>query len=344
MTAGVDLRALEIFLAVCEAGSMTGAAGRLGLSQAAVSQQIARLESDLGAGLIDRSVRPPRLLPAGALLRRRGQRLFGDVEELRQAVGRYRDGLIPELRLSIIESLATLLVPKLVPALRDMAGSVTVVRGTSGSVASHLDAGNVDIVVTSEIVEADDRIDSFTLLREPVIVVTPPGAPRFAAAADLALYARELPFLRYAADRRLGRLIDRHLARLGIELPRTLVFDSSRPMIDMVRQGAAWMITAPCCLLQARIEPGDVATQPFPGGAIWRRIHLVALRQALLDIPQRLAGLCVEMLEREARGRLLAFAPWAESTLLIGSEPRAGGEADRETPAPALPIAIRGRR
>lgn len=322
MTAGLDLRSLEIFLAVCDAGSMTGAARRLGLTQAAVSQQIARLEADLGISLMDRSVRPPRLLPAGGLLRRRAQRLVGDVDDLRLSLSRYRDALIPELRLSIIESLATLLVPKLVPALREMSGTIAVSRGTIGPVVNRLAAGDIDIVVTSEIVEPDEMLESYTLLREPLIVVTPLGAPILASPADLARYADEIAFLRYTPDRWLGQLIDRHLARLGISLPRTLVFDSSRPMIDMVRQGAGWMITAPSCLLQARIEPAEVGTQPFPGGPIWRRIHLVALGHSLLDIPLRLAESCIAVLELEARARLLAFAPWAKGTMLIGAEPR----------------------
>jgi len=48
------LRGLEVFCALIEAGSATGAALRLGLSQPAVSQQIARLEENLGLSLFVR--------------------------------------------------------------------------------------------------------------------------------------------------------------------------------------------------------------------------------------------------------------------------------------------------
>jgi DNA-binding transcriptional LysR family regulator len=56
----IDLRALQAFLAVCETGSMTAAAQRLGISQSAVSQSVSSLERDLGASLFDRESRPRR--------------------------------------------------------------------------------------------------------------------------------------------------------------------------------------------------------------------------------------------------------------------------------------------
>ena len=61
----VNLRLLEVFLCVIEEGTMTGAAERLGLSQAAVSQAITSLEQLLGVRLFDRSVRPPALTLVG---------------------------------------------------------------------------------------------------------------------------------------------------------------------------------------------------------------------------------------------------------------------------------------
>ena len=55
-----DLRALETFVAVCDANSMVLAAERLGLSQSAVSQAIKSLEESLGLVLMDREVRRSR--------------------------------------------------------------------------------------------------------------------------------------------------------------------------------------------------------------------------------------------------------------------------------------------
>ena len=54
-----DLRALVEF---AHAGSIAGAADRLFRTPSAITRQVQRLEAALGAELLDRSVKPPRLL------------------------------------------------------------------------------------------------------------------------------------------------------------------------------------------------------------------------------------------------------------------------------------------
>jgi len=72
----VDLRSLDVFVAVIDAGGMTAAARRLGTTQSAVSQTIANLEGALGVQLIDRTVRPPKLTVPGGVLYERAKALL----------------------------------------------------------------------------------------------------------------------------------------------------------------------------------------------------------------------------------------------------------------------------
>src|SRR5438270_12494776 len=58
-----DLRALVEF---AQAGSIAGAAGRLFRTPSAITRQVQRLEAALGAELLDRSVKPPRLNSLGS--------------------------------------------------------------------------------------------------------------------------------------------------------------------------------------------------------------------------------------------------------------------------------------
>lgn len=63
-----DLGLLATWVAVLEASSVSAAAKRLSISQAAVSQRLKLLESALGIELLDRTTRPARPTAAGRWL------------------------------------------------------------------------------------------------------------------------------------------------------------------------------------------------------------------------------------------------------------------------------------
>ena len=63
----MEIRWLQDFLAVAETGNFTRAAEQRNASQAAFSRRIQQLEAWVGAALIDRSIIPTRLTPAGVL-------------------------------------------------------------------------------------------------------------------------------------------------------------------------------------------------------------------------------------------------------------------------------------
>jgi DNA-binding transcriptional LysR family regulator len=98
----MKLNELRTFVAVAETGSIQAAARRLRFTQPAVTRQIQRLESALGAAVLDRRVRPPALTPAGHALLERCRHILRSVDELRDAAaadaepnGRFRLGIGP---------------------------------------------------------------------------------------------------------------------------------------------------------------------------------------------------------------------------------------------------------
>lgn len=315
----LDLRSIEVFLAVCEVGNLSGAARQLGITQAAVSQRLAQLERDIGVQLIDRAARPLRLLPAGAELRARGRRLIAQAEDTRHVIERYHDVEVPELRLGILESLATALMPRLVPDLRRITGALSVTAGTTGPLFPELVAGELDIIITSERIEAIEDIETHPIIREPLVVIVPGDVMPPREPEDLQRLSRTLTFVRYGSRRRrMATLIDRQLQRLGVDLPRTLDFASSTPVVEMVRQGGAFAIVTPLCLHAAGIKPGDLTVAPLPALRFSRQIDLVAPAERLLDLPKRVAELARGVLTAEVEPLLREFAPFAGDTLIIG--------------------------
>src|SRR5215467_1746633 len=75
-----DIHALVQF---AEAGSVIRAAERLHRTPSAVTRQVQRLEAALGAQLLDRTVKPPRLTPVGARIVEQGRELLKRADDLR---------------------------------------------------------------------------------------------------------------------------------------------------------------------------------------------------------------------------------------------------------------------
>jgi DNA-binding transcriptional LysR family regulator len=77
---------LRVFLAIARAGSMNGAAARLGVNQSTVSRQLAALEIDIGARLFDRGVHCHALTATGAELLDRAEAMEVEVARIDGAI------------------------------------------------------------------------------------------------------------------------------------------------------------------------------------------------------------------------------------------------------------------
>jgi len=80
----MDLRHLRALVAVVDAGTFTGAAADLGISQAAVSRAVAALEADLGARILERSTRHVALTAVGARVADQARRILEEVRHLQR--------------------------------------------------------------------------------------------------------------------------------------------------------------------------------------------------------------------------------------------------------------------
>lgn len=273
----MDLRGIEIFLAICEHGSFTAAAQSLGLTQAAVSQHIIKLERELGVGLIDRAVRPQKLTAAGQHLQRRSRVPLDDLRQIQSELKNYREHDIPFLRLGLIESVAGAILSLIVQQLKGSIGSLSIVSGTTNPLIPELLAGNFDLLVTSEQPGEEDGLRSEGLLIEPVLLILPKDRSPPQDWSDMAAIVQELDLVRYAGKRHIGRIIDRLLERHGLQARGTLAIDSSPVLFDCIRSGGNWGVSTPMCLLSAGVDVANFTITTFPDAfpirsinAIWR--------------------------------------------------------------------------
>jgi DNA-binding transcriptional LysR family regulator len=87
----MTLQQLQYFVAACEHGSFSAAAEELHLAQPSLSEQIRRLEAELGVRLFRRASRGLIVTDAGATLREHAERVLAEVEAARDSVAAVRE-------------------------------------------------------------------------------------------------------------------------------------------------------------------------------------------------------------------------------------------------------------
>ncbi|HVY30860.1 MAG TPA: LysR family transcriptional regulator [Polyangiaceae bacterium] len=147
----LDLNLLRVFCVVAEAGSVTAAAGRLYLTQPAVSAALRRLTQAVGAPLFVRQGRRLVLSSRGSALRAQAQPHLAALVDAALAPARF-DPLTSErvLRLGIADSAEAWLLPQLLELLARRAPRLRLVVTPVQfrNVADALTGGHVDLAVT----------------------------------------------------------------------------------------------------------------------------------------------------------------------------------------------------
>ena len=150
MRKDLDIALVRAFLAVVESGGVTRAAAALGVSQAAASQQIKRLEQALDCRLFERAGRRLALAPAGERLLAQARRLLALNDEVWSSMR--TPSFEGEVRLGVPYDIIAGFVP---PILRRFAKAqprvrVSLVCEDSKVVREQLKSGGVDLALTTE--------------------------------------------------------------------------------------------------------------------------------------------------------------------------------------------------
>lgn len=144
------LRALECFVAVVDAGSVTAGAAQLHLSQPALSHQLASLESEIGTPLLDRLPRGVRTTPTGRALLDDARAALAAADRIVRTGRALAQGSEGRLRLACAESMT---VPLLAPTLRKWTrkypdiGLDLTEFSSADAMADALSNGDIDLAV-----------------------------------------------------------------------------------------------------------------------------------------------------------------------------------------------------
>ena len=199
----LDVKRLRVLREVAAQGSFSAAADALSYTQSAVSQQIAALEREAGATLVERSARGVRLTDAGDALVEHSEailaRLAAAEDEL-EAIAGLRGG---RMRLASFPTAGAVLVPIAIAAFsRQHPGvELSLVEAEPEDAIPRLKAGDLDVALTfeydalpaSHYADAKQDVESVHLLDDPMYVALsrdhPLARKRRLRLADLAAEA-----------------------------------------------------------------------------------------------------------------------------------------------------------
>lgn len=269
----MNLRDVDIFRAIMQAGGASNAAGLLGISQPAVSRALATLERDIGFRLFDRI--KGRLTPTreGQLFHQDVRASFAGLDRLKQRAAQIREVGEGTLNIASLSALGHGVVPRAIAAFARKHPDVRIgyqVR-TSNIVRDLVASGRADIGLAADEVDTTGVLHSiFTTPRAVCVMPKTHLLARRASISPSDLI--DVPLLTLSPDDTVRRAMDRAFADAGIQ-PRIVVETPySLSIAILAAQGVGIGLCNPMTVADDMVQ--GLAVRPFEPAIHFRTLLL----------------------------------------------------------------------
>ena len=172
----MELRQLRYLVALAEEEHFTRAAARVRVAQPALSQQIGKLERELGVPLVERTTRRVRMTDAGALLVAHARRALAEVADATAELEQLKGVVGGRVTIGLTQTPGPLDLVRLLADFHARFPHVELIvrEDLSTTLADGLREDSLDVAFLSVVDEADRRgLDVQELAEEPLVVVLP---------------------------------------------------------------------------------------------------------------------------------------------------------------------------
>ncbi len=236
----MDLRQLRYLVALADERHFTRAATREHVAQPALSQQIRRLEDEIGIPLVERTTRRVEVTEAGALLVARARRIMAELEAAHAELEAAKGMEIGHVRVGTMHTMGPIDLSLLLAIFHERHPGIdlTVREEASEDLARMIRDGELDLAFLS----VTERVESHglalhQLLLEELVVVLPP-AHRLANHAQVKMtQLRDEEFISYRAGARLRELLFSAARQAGFEPRIKLESNESERIRRLVGRG-----------------------------------------------------------------------------------------------------------
>jgi len=192
----MEVHQLRYFCAVAHHGTFTRASKAEHVAQPSLSQQILKLEAELGARLFDRLPRSARLTKFGHAFLPRAERILRQLEEAKREVRDMSSNDEGEVVVGIIPTIAAYLLPRLLSQFTERHPLITIkiIEDITPALLARLQEGTIDVAVAALPITGNELVTE-ELFEEKFYAVLPERHPLASRSSiNLAQLNRE-PFL-----------------------------------------------------------------------------------------------------------------------------------------------------
>lgn len=297
----MNLRQLEVFIAIVEEGSLTRAAERVHIVQPALTHQIKVLEEEFGVPLLVRSSRGVRPTEAGSRLVTQARLLLAQFSALRAHVLGTDVEPAGDVRVGAPSTASALVSPRLVSAIARMypAIRVHIFEPMTGLVTNWLDETRVDFAI-SYLPAHQGGADPEKVLTETVFLCCPPDSPEaLGGGADVGeiplSQACSLPLIVPHRGYSIRDILEGQARQLNCKLNVSIEIDTPSLAKALVEEGLGYAFL-PAMAIGAEREQGRIVTRPL-SPTVERSVYLVTSRKRPLSATAMVVrGVCREIL------------------------------------------------
>ncbi|MCA9273570.1 MAG: LysR family transcriptional regulator [Phycisphaerales bacterium] len=295
----MELTALRQFVVIAESGHITRAAQRLGVSQPALSAMLKKLESEVGAPLLDRTGRGVLLTEAGRVFLEHAQ---ASVRRADEAVASVRELIGLEsgsIRIGGGATAVAHLMPSVVSAVRRAYPALRFYVREAGSraVADAVLSGELDIGIVTTPITGPGSEDLMTVatIQDELMLVVPEDHPLAGQSSYTWSSIREDPLVLFEHGSAVRNIIDRASRESEISLNVVMEVRSTETIERMVEAGIGPGFIS-------RFALGDKRGLICKDGRLFRELAVVRRRD-------RVPSAASAVFERMLIAELAAYSP-----------------------------------
>ena len=169
---------MRYFVAVADEGSFSRAAAKVRVAQPSLSQQIRKLEAEVGQPLFDRLPRSVVLTEAGRCFIDYARQILASIGDARRCVDELKDEVAGRLAVGAIPTIAPYVLPELVVTFQKHYPEVTleIIEDVTDGITRRIEAGELDVALASTC-QQSPTLRRESLGNEPLLALVPEGHP-----------------------------------------------------------------------------------------------------------------------------------------------------------------------